>query len=76
MHVYNNVIVVCKKYYLDVVLKELESTNTYQEVHSDCSSVVSMHLKYVYIYMVYTKWHLCTGTTRTFAIILLVTKVA
>ena len=25
----NNVIVVCKKYYLDVVLKELESTNTY-----------------------------------------------
>ena len=23
----NNVIVVCKKYYLDVVLKELESTN-------------------------------------------------
>ena len=32
----NNVIMVCKKYYLDVVLKELESTNTYQEVHSDC----------------------------------------
>ena len=43
----NNVIVVCKKYYLDVVLKELESTNTYQEVHSDCSSVVSRHLKYM-----------------------------
>ena len=38
---------VCKKYYLDVVLKELESTNTYQEVHSDCSSVVSRHLKYM-----------------------------
>ena len=43
----NNVIVVCKKYYLDVVLKELESTNTYQEVHSDCISVVSRHLKYM-----------------------------
>ena len=43
----NNVILVCKKYYLDVVLKELESTNTYQEVHSDCSSVVSRHLKYM-----------------------------
>ena len=27
----NNVIVVCKKYYLDVVLKELESTNTLVE---------------------------------------------
>ena len=44
----NNIIVVCKKYYLDVVLKELESTNTYQEVHSDCSNVVSRHLKYMY----------------------------
>ena len=43
----NNVIVVCKRYYLDVVLKELESTNTYQEVHSNCSSVVSRHLKYM-----------------------------
>ena len=43
----NNIIVVCKKYYLDVVLKELESTNTYQEVHSDCSNVVSRHLKYM-----------------------------
>ena len=43
----NNVIVVCKKYYLDVMLKELESTNTYQEVHSDCSNVVSRHLKYM-----------------------------
>ena len=29
------------------MLKELESTNTYQEVHSDCSSVVSRHLKYM-----------------------------
>ena len=39
----NNAIVVCKKYYLDVVLKELESTNTYQEVHSDCSNVVGTY---------------------------------
>ena len=43
----NNIIVVCKKYYLDVVLKELESTNTNQKVHSDCSNVVSRHLKYM-----------------------------
>ena len=27
----NNVIVVCKKYYLDVVIKELNSTSTYRE---------------------------------------------
>ena len=57
----NNVIVVCKKYYLDVVLKELESTNTYQEVHSDCISVVSRHLKYMvqnYIFVQEQQEHL------------------
>ena len=31
----NNVIVVCKKYYLDVVIKELSLNNTYKEVHSN-----------------------------------------
>ena len=31
----NNVVVVCKKYYLDVVIKELSLNNTYKEVHSE-----------------------------------------
>ena len=31
----NNVIVVCKKYYLDVVIKELSLNNTYKEVHNN-----------------------------------------
>ena len=43
----NNVIVVCKKYYLDVVIKELNSTSTYREVCSNCTSVVSRHLDYM-----------------------------
>ena len=30
----NNVIVVCKKYYLDVVIKELNLNNTYTEVYT------------------------------------------
>ena len=41
----NNVIVVCKKYYLEVVIKELSSTSTYRKV--DCIDVVSRHLKYM-----------------------------
>ena len=44
----NNVIVVCKKYYLDVVIKELNSTSIYREVCGDCTSVVSIHLDYNY----------------------------
>ena len=31
----NNVIVVCKKYYLDVVIKEHNLNNTYREVHNN-----------------------------------------
>ena len=61
----NNIIVVCKKYYLDVVLKELESTNTYQEVHSDCSNVVSRHLKYMVqnnIFVHFTGYQSCIRT--------------
>ena len=42
----NNVIVVCKKYFLDVVIKEL-SLNTYKEVHSDCVNIISRHLDYM-----------------------------
>ena len=43
----NNVIVVYKKYYLDVVIKELNSTSTYREVCSDCTSVGFRHLDYM-----------------------------
>ena len=43
----NNILVVCKKYYLDVILKELSLTTTYEEVNSDCVSLVSKHLEYM-----------------------------
>ena len=43
----NNVIVVCKKYYLDVVTKELNSTKTYVKVNNDIVNVVSRHLDYM-----------------------------
>ena len=34
-----NVIVVCKKYYLDVVIKELNLNNTYKEVHNNSVNI-------------------------------------
>ena len=43
----NNVIVVCKKYYLDVVIKELSLNNTYKEVHNNNVNVISRHLDYM-----------------------------
>ena len=43
----NNVIIVCKKYYLDAVLRELESTSTYKEVCSNSDSVVDRHVDYM-----------------------------
>ena len=43
----NNVIVVCKKYYLDVIVNELKSTSTYREVNDECENVVSRHLHYM-----------------------------
>ena len=44
----NNVIVVCKKYYLDVVLREFQCTEgsgprTYTEHHGDIDRLVSKH---------------------------------
>ena len=38
----NNVIVVCKKYYLDVVIKELSMNNTYKEVHNINVNVINI----------------------------------
>ena len=43
----NNVIVVCNKYYLNVVIMELGSTSTYKKVNSDCMSVINRHLDYM-----------------------------
>ena len=40
-------IVVCKKYHLDVVIKELSLNKTYKEVHSDCVNIISRHLDYM-----------------------------
>ena len=37
----NNVIVVCKKYYLDVVIKELNLNNTYKEIHNNSVNIIS-----------------------------------
>ena len=41
-----NVIVVCKKYYLQVVLKEIETTATYESVMVESQSIVDEHIKY------------------------------
>ena len=49
----NNVIVVCKKYYLDVVLSEFHCTEgsgprTYTEHHGDIDRLVSEHIRYMH----------------------------
>ena len=38
---------VCKKYYLDVLIKELSFTDMYQEVKSECVSLVAEQLEYM-----------------------------
>ena len=43
----NNVIVVCKKYYLDVVINALNLNNTYKEVHNNSMNIISRHLDYM-----------------------------
>ena len=43
----NNVIVVCKKYYLEVVVKEITATTTYEPVLDDRTKVICDHLKYM-----------------------------
>ena len=40
-------IIVCKKYYVDVVIRELSSTSTYQEVERSCDDIVLRHIKYM-----------------------------
>ena len=42
----DNVIVICKKYYLEIVLKELETTSTYEMVNVCCEEVIQKHLEY------------------------------
>ena len=43
----NNVIVVCKKYYLDVVLNELSTTDTYVQDDRGSQCVILEHLQYM-----------------------------
>ena len=49
----NNIIVVCKKYYIEVVLKELRTTSTYKHVDRECMDVVTEHLKFMTNYKLY-----------------------
>ena len=46
----NNIIVVCKKYYLEVVLKELRTTSTYKHVDREC---MDEHIKFMTNYKLY-----------------------
>ena len=43
----SNIIVVCKKYYLEVVLGEVNDSTTYEHVTEDYSKLVSGHLKFM-----------------------------
>ena len=45
----NNVIVVCKKYYLEVVLRGLNMTSTYECDDRDSEHVVTQHLRFMTI---------------------------
>ena len=38
---------VCKKYYLEIVLIELETTSTYEKVNVCCEEVIQKHLEYM-----------------------------
>ena len=46
MHAAQNVIVVCKKYYLEVVLKEIDATATYECVMEDSGGIVDRHVRF------------------------------
>ena len=43
----NNVIVVCKKHYLEVVIREILGTTTYEPVFRDKADVINEHLHYM-----------------------------
>ena len=42
-----NMVAICKKYYLDVVIKELCLNNTYKEVHKNIVNLIFRHLNYM-----------------------------
>jgi hypothetical protein len=42
-----NVIIVSKKYYLEVVLKEIDTTITYEHVMEECQGIVDRHIKFL-----------------------------
>ena len=43
----NNVIVVCKKYYLEVVTREITATTTYEPVTWDKDDIIREHLRFM-----------------------------
>ena len=43
----NNVVVVCRKYYLEVVLRELSTSNTYERDDRVCEPIVGEHLQFM-----------------------------
>jgi hypothetical protein len=43
----NNVIVVCKKYYLEVVTREITATTTYEPVTRDKDDIIMEHLRFM-----------------------------
>ena len=46
-------IVVCKKYYLEVVVRELTTTSTYELVDRECMHVVTEHLRFMTNYKIH-----------------------
>ena len=66
----NYVIVVCKKYYLEVVLKEITATNTYEFADKGCESVVAEHFSFIA-----NKKYCSSARASRFTIILLASKI-
>ena len=51
VYIFTNIIVVCKKYYIEVIISELMNTsggqNTYCTVANDAGSIIDKYLKYM-----------------------------
>ena len=43
----NNVIIVCKKYYMEMVLDKLNATQTYFKDNANIAHIISKHVKYM-----------------------------
>ena len=51
----NNVIVVCRKYYLEIVIREITTTTTYEHVSESVTDIVTRHLQFMNKYKVKIK---------------------